>query len=84
MIPISGPMTFSQTEGRNGFSVRSDQVIVSFLDVGSDNVDLQECLFYELFHSIGRSTNLKWACKPYWPQSLRPSFLKHPYGYIYY
>lgn len=40
-------------DGRqNDLSIWSDQVIVTFLDMWAQNVDLEECLLDEFFHTL--------------------------------
>lgn len=36
----------------HNFAVRVDEIVVAFLDVGTDDVDVEESLFDEFFHAL--------------------------------
>jgi hypothetical protein len=41
--------------GEDDLAIRADKVVVAVMDVGADNIDVEEGLFDEFFHSLWES-----------------------------
>lgn len=48
---------------KNNLTVRSDEIIVTFVDVGTDHIDMKESLLDEFFHSLDSLVLISSKCK---------------------